>query len=86
MWRKSNTSLLLVGLQAGTTTLEIILVIPQKIEIVLTEDTAITLLGIYQKDSPTYRKNTYTTMFIAVLFIIFISLKQPRCASTEERI
>jgi hypothetical protein len=28
MWRKMNTSPLLVGLQAGTTTLEIILVVP----------------------------------------------------------
>jgi hypothetical protein len=31
MWRKKNTSILLVGLQAGTTTLEISLVVAQKI-------------------------------------------------------
>jgi hypothetical protein len=31
MWRKRNTSPLLVGLQTGTTTLEINLEIPQKI-------------------------------------------------------
>jgi hypothetical protein len=31
MWRERNTPPLLVGLQAGTTTLEISLVIPQKI-------------------------------------------------------
>jgi hypothetical protein len=31
MWRKRNTPPLLVGLQAGTTTLEIILAVPQKI-------------------------------------------------------
>jgi hypothetical protein len=31
MWRKRNTPALLVGLQAGTTTLEISLVVPQKI-------------------------------------------------------
>jgi hypothetical protein len=31
MWRKRNTPPLLVGLQAGTTTLEINLVVPQKI-------------------------------------------------------
>jgi hypothetical protein len=30
MWRKRNTLPLLVGLQAGTTTLEISLVVPQK--------------------------------------------------------
>ena len=32
MWRERNIPLLLVGLQTGTTTLEINLVIPQKIE------------------------------------------------------
>jgi hypothetical protein len=32
MWRKRNTPPLLVGLQAGTTTLVIILAVPQKIE------------------------------------------------------
>jgi hypothetical protein len=32
LWRKKNTPALLVGLQAGTTTLEISLVVPQKIE------------------------------------------------------
>ena len=31
MWRKRNTPPLLVGLKAGTTTLEISLVVPQKI-------------------------------------------------------
>jgi hypothetical protein len=31
MWRKKNTPSLLVGLQTGTTTLEISLVVPQKI-------------------------------------------------------
>jgi hypothetical protein len=31
MWRKGNTPPLLVGLQACTTTLEISLVVPQKI-------------------------------------------------------
>jgi hypothetical protein len=40
IWRKKNTPPLMVGLQAGTTTLEISLVIPQKI------GPAIPLLGI----------------------------------------
>jgi hypothetical protein len=38
------------------------------------------------KDAPTYNKDTCSTMFIVVLFIIAKSLKQPRCPSTEERI
>jgi len=59
MWRKRNTPPLLVGLQTGTTILEISL-----------EDPAIPLLGIYPKDATTYNKDTCPTMFIAALFII----------------
>jgi hypothetical protein len=61
MWRKRNTPPLLVGLQAGTTTLEIILVVPQKLDTVLPEDPAIPLLGIYLEDAPTCNKDTYST-------------------------
>jgi hypothetical protein len=39
-------------------------------EIVLTEDPALPLLGIYEKDVPTYNKDTFSTMFIAALRII----------------
>ena len=41
-----------------------------KLEIVLPEDSAISLLGIYPKDAPTYNKGTCSTIFIEVLFII----------------
>jgi len=50
----------------------------------LPEDPAIPLLGIYPEDAPTYNKDTYSTMFIAALFIIARSWKEPRCPSTEE--
>jgi hypothetical protein len=53
MWRKRNTPPLLVGLQAGTTTLEISLVVLRKLDIVLPEDPAIPLLFIYPEDVPT---------------------------------
>jgi hypothetical protein len=43
-------------------------------------------LGIYPEDVPTGKKDTCSTMFIAALFIIAGSLKEPRCPSTEERI
>jgi hypothetical protein len=76
MWRKRNTLPLLVGMQAGTTTLEISLVFPQKIG---PEDPAIPFLGIYP-----YNKDTCSTMFIVSLFIISRSWKEPRCPSTEE--
>jgi hypothetical protein len=72
MWRKKNTPPLLVGLQAGTNTLEISYVVP-----------AIPLLGIYPEDVPTCNKDTCSTMFIAAIFIIARSWKEPRCPSTE---
>jgi len=94
IWRKRNTTPLLVELQAGTTILEISLVVSQKI--VLPEDPAIPLLGIYPrnpakpflgiylKDVSSYNKDTISTMFIAALFIIARSWEEPRCPSTEE--
>jgi hypothetical protein len=84
LWRKRNTSPLLVGLQACTTTLEISLAVPQKIGHSTTEDTTIPLLGIYPEDVPTGNKDTCSAMFIAASFIIARSWKEPRCPSTEE--
>jgi hypothetical protein len=54
------------------------------LDIVLPEDLAIPFLDIYPKDAPTYNKDTRSTMFIAALFIIARSWKEPRCPSTEE--
>jgi hypothetical protein len=54
------------------------------LDIVLPEDPAIPLLGIYPEDVPTGKKNTRSTMFIVALFIIARSWKEPRCPSTEE--
>jgi hypothetical protein len=54
------------------------------LDIVLPEEPAIPLLGIYPEDVPTCNKNTCSTMFIAALFIIGRSWKEPRCPSTEE--
>ena len=42
----------------------------RKLDIVLLEDPAIPLLGIYPEDDPTGKKDTCSTMFIAALFII----------------
>jgi hypothetical protein len=42
----------------------------KKLYIVLLEDPAIPLLGIYPEEVPTGNKNTCSTMFIAALFII----------------
>jgi hypothetical protein len=56
----------------------------RKLDIILPEDPAIPLLGIYPEEVPTGNKNTGSTMFIATLFIIARSWKEPRCPSTEE--
>jgi hypothetical protein len=55
-----------------------------KLDIVLPEDPAIPLLGIYPEDVPTCNKHACPTMFIAALFIIARSWKELRCPSTEE--
>jgi hypothetical protein len=52
--------------------------------IILPEDPAIPLLGIYPEEVPSGNKNTCSTMFIAVLFIIARSWKELRCPSTED--
>jgi hypothetical protein len=54
------------------------------LDIVLQGDPAIPLLGIYPEDAPTCSKDTCSTMFIAALFIVVRSWKEPRCPSTEE--
>jgi hypothetical protein len=56
----------------------------RKLDIVLPEDPAISLLRIYPGDVPTYNKDTCSTMCIQALFIIARSWKEPRCPSTEE--
>jgi hypothetical protein len=46
------------------------------LDIVLPEDPAILLLGIYPEDVPTGNKYTCSTTFIAALFIIARSWKE----------
>jgi hypothetical protein len=84
MWRKRNTRPLLMRLQACTPRWKSVWQILRKLDIVLPEDPAIPLLGIYPEDVPTGNKDTCSTMFIAALFIIVRSWKEPRCSSTEE--
>jgi hypothetical protein len=50
----------------------------RKLDILLPEDPAIPLLGIYPKDVPTGKKDICSTMFITALFIIARSWKEPR--------
>ena len=56
----------------------------KKMRISLPQDRAIPLLSIYPKDAHSYNKDICSTMFIAALFVIARTWKQPRCPSTEE--
>jgi hypothetical protein len=56
----------------------------RKLDVVLLEGPSIPLLDIYPEDVLTSKKDTCSTMFIAALFIIARSWKEPRCPSTEE--
>ena len=54
------------------------------LDIVLPENPAIPLLGIYTKGSLTHNKENCSIMFIAALFIIARSWKESSFPSTEE--
>jgi hypothetical protein len=85
MWEKRNLNLLLVGMQAGATTLEKICRLLKNINIDLPYDPAIPLLGIYPKECNTgYSRGPCTTIFIAALFRIAKLWKQPICPTTDE--
>ena len=55
----------------------------KKLEIELPYDPAITLLGTHIKENRIER-DTYTPMFIAALFTIARTWKQPRCPLADE--
>ena len=55
----------------------------RKLNIELPFDPAIPLLGIYPEKTTTH-KDTCTPVFIAALFTIAKTWKQPKCPSTEE--
>ena len=55
----------------------------KKLKIELLYDPAITLLGIYLEKT-LIQKDTCTPMFIAALFTIAKTWKQPKCAPTDK--
>ena len=55
----------------------------KKLEIKPPYDPAIPLLGIYPEETK-IEKDTYTPLFIAALFTIARTWKQPKCPSTDE--
>ena len=56
----------------------------RKLGVNLPQNTAIQLLGIYARDVLSYYKSICSTMFIAALFVIVRTWKQPRCPLMEE--
>ena len=56
----------------------------RKLGIDLPPNPAIPLLGIYPKDAQSYHKDTYSTMFLATLFVVGKTWKQPKCPSMEK--
>ena len=59
--------------------------LPRKLKIELPYDSAIPLLGMYS-DKTIIQKDTCTLMFIAALFTIAKTWKQPKCPLTEGQI
>ena len=57
--------------------------IPRKLKLELPLDPAIPLLGSYPEKTMT-QKDTCTPVFIAALYTISKTWKQPKCPSTEE--
>ena len=83
VWRKGNRLTLLVGMQTSTATMENSVEILKKLEIELPQHPEIPLLGIHTEETRRER-DTCTPMFIAALFIIARTWKQPRCPSADE--
>ena len=81
VWWKGNPFTLLVGMQTGTATMENSVEIQLGIE--LPYDPAILLLGIHPKETRIER-HTCTPMFIAALFTIARTWKQPGYPSADE--
>ena len=83
VWRKGNPLTLLLGMQIGTGTMENSVEIPLKLEIELPYDPAIPLLGIRTEETRIER-DISTLIFIAALFTIARTQKQPRCPSADK--
>ena len=80
LWGKGNTSALLVGVQAGIAPLDVSVAISQKVRKQPSSRPSNTILGIAQL----CHKDMCSTMFIAALFVIARTWKQPKCPSAKE--
>jgi hypothetical protein len=84
IWRKRNTPPWLVGLQTGTTTVEINLEFPQKFGIELLENPAISLLRIYSKVVlPCLRNYAYRSLICDSQKLVTTQMSHDRRMDTE---
>ena len=83
VWRKGNPLTLLVGMELVQPLWRTAWRFLKKLEIEPPYDLAIPLLGIHTEDTRRER-DTCTPRFIAALFIIARTWKQPRCPSADE--
>ena len=83
VWRKGNPLTLLVGWQPIQPLWRTVWSFLKTLEIELPYDPAIPLLGIHTEETRNER-DTYSPMFIAALFIIARTWKQPRCPLADE--
>ena len=84
MWSEGTSHPLLVGMQTCATTVEISVAVPQETGSQPPSGPSNSTLGIYPRDALSYYKSICSTMFIAALFVIARTWKQPRCPSIEE--
>jgi hypothetical protein len=68
MWTKRSTPPFLVGLQAGTNTLEISLAVPQKIGHSTTGKSSNTTPGIYPEDATTCNMNMFRYVHSSLIY------------------
>ena len=72
-----------MGLQVGANTVEDNIAGPQKTKTELLYDPTISLIGIYLNKT-IIQRDTWTPMFIALLFMIAKTWKEPKCPSTDK--
>ena len=83
VWRKGNPLTLLVECKLVQPLWRTVWRFLKKLEIELPYDLAVPLLGIHTEETRIER-NTYTPMFIATLFMVARTWRQPRCPSADE--
>ena len=84
LWGKGNPPALLVGVQAGIAPLDVSMEISQKIRKQFSSRLSNTTFGYISKGCSIMPQGQFSTMFIAALFVIARTWKQPKCPSKEE--